>query len=190
LLVSIGRLAAQKVSLFFQTTTDGRSALETILDELGTTGVLVMLGSGNRPLEDFCSELALRRKNFVFLCGYSEMLADLLYAAGDLFLMPSTFEPCGISQMLAMRAGQPCVVHAVGGLKDTVEDTVNGYVFSGDTPMLQADDFVATVHRALQLKTADPVAWKALREHAASRRFSWAVAAESYEQELYVRADD
>jgi starch synthase len=173
-----------------QPTTHGRTALETILDDLGNNGVFVMLGSGSRALEDFFSEVALQRKNFLFLCGYSDQLADMLYAAGDLFLMPSTFEPCGISQMLAMRAGQPCVVHAVGGLKDTVEDKVNGYAFAGDTPLLQADDFVATVCRALQLKTADPAAWKALREHAATRRFSWAVAAESYERELYVRADD
>jgi starch synthase len=88
--------------------------------------------------------------------------------------------------MLAMRTGQPCVVHAVGGLRDTVEDKVNGFVFSGDTPILQADNFVAAVSRALQLKVADPSAWKALREHAAGQRFSWATAAECYEKELYV----
>ena len=189
LLVSVGRLAAQKAALFMQPATNGVSALETILDDLGTDGVFVMLGSGNRALEDFFSEIAVQRKNFLFLCGYSELLADLLYAAGDLFLMPSTFEPCGISQMLAMRAGQPCVVHAVGGLQDTVEDHVNGFVFAGDTPLLQADNFRSSVKHALQLKSADPATWKAIREHAASRRFSWALAAERYEQELYVFAN-
>jgi starch synthase len=187
--VSVGRLAAQKAALFMQPTTNGRSALETILDELGNSGVFIMLGSGNRALEDFFSEIALQRKNFLFLCGYSDVLADMLYAAGDLFLMPSTFEPCGISQMLAMRAGQPCVVHAVGGLKDTIENDVDGFEFAGDTPLLQADNFASSVKRALQLKSADPAAWKVLRERAASRRFSWSVAAERYEQELYVCAN-
>jgi len=188
-LVSVGRLAAQKAALFMQLTKNDRSALETILDELGNSGVFIMLGSGNRALEDFFSEIALQRKNFLFLCGYSDLLADMLYAAGDLFLMPSTFEPCGISQMLAMRAGQPCVVHAVGGLKDTIENDVDGFEFAGDTPLLQADNFASSVKRALQLKSADPAAWKVLREHAASRRFSWSVAAERYEQELYVCAN-
>ena len=59
--------------------------------------------------------------------------------------MPSSFEPGGISQMLAMRAGQLCVVHGVGGLKDTVTDNVNGFVFDGLTSRAQASNFVAKV---------------------------------------------
>ena len=184
-LVSIGRLAPQKTALFFQQGSAGQSALESLLDELGNKGVFIMLGSGDRALEEHCCELASRRKNFLFLCGYSDVLADTLYAAGDLFLMPSTFEPCGISQMLAMRAGQPCVVHAVGGLKDTVEDNVSGFTFAGDSPPLLADNFVASVRRALQLKSANPAAWKAIQETALNRRFSWSAAAERYEKELY-----
>lgn len=53
-------------------------------------------------------------RNFLFLQGFSEELADCLYRGGDLFLMPSSFEPCGISQMQAMRGATPCIVHHVG----------------------------------------------------------------------------
>ena len=86
-----------------------------------------MVGSGESKLQRRMAEIARAHENFLFLCGYSETFSDMLYAAGDLFLMPSSFEPCGISQMLAMRSGQPCVVHAVGGLKDTVRNGVSGF---------------------------------------------------------------
>ena len=99
--------------------------------------------------------------------------------------MPSSFEPCGISQMLAMRAGQPCVVHAVGGLKDTVENNVTGFVFDGDTPKDQAENFVSTVQAALSIKRENGVHWQEICATAAALRFSWEVAANTYNQELY-----
>lgn len=188
-LVSIGRLTAQKVSLFLQNTSTGSSALEAILDGLGNDGVFIMLGSGDQELEQRIAQIAARCDNFTLLCGYSDTLAELLYKAGDIFLMPSSFEPCGISQMLAMRDGQPCVVHAVGGLKDTVQDGETGFVFSGSTPTEQAENFVAAVSRALHTKTKDADHWIKIRAQAAAERFSWNVAAEQYEKVLYGRAD-
>ena len=99
--------------------------------------------------------------------------------------MPSSFEPCGISQMLAMRSGQPCVVHAVGGLRDTVTDGVSGFSFGGDSPGTQARNFAATVNRALALKAADRDSWNTICENAAARRFSWRAAADAYILDLY-----
>ena len=55
--------------------------------------------------------------------------------------MPSSYEPCGISQMLAMRRGQPCVAHAIGGLRDTIRDGETGFLFDGSMPDVQADAF-------------------------------------------------
>ena len=183
-LVSIGRLASQKVSLFLQETSASSSALDAILAEIGDRGVFVMLGSGDKDLEQRIAEIAARHHNFVLLCGYSDELAGLLYKAGDLFLMPSSFEPCGISQMLAMRDGQACVVHAVGGLKDTVHEGQTGFVFNGKTPTEQAENFVAAVRRALHTKNNDVDRWIKIRSQAAAERFSWNVAAEQYGKSL------
>ncbi|MFK8031854.1 MAG: glycogen synthase [Gammaproteobacteria bacterium] len=185
LLTSIGRLTAQKVALFMATTSNGKTALENILDRLGNSGVFVLLGSGDRMLEQRMAQLSQRYDNFLFLCGYSEELSDFLFKSGDLFLMPSSFEPCGISQLFAMRAGQPCVVHAVGGLKDTVVDGHTGFVFSGKSVSEQADNFVSSVDQALTMKTDHPEEWRALRLKAAAQRFGWAVSAELYEREFY-----
>jgi starch synthase len=102
-LTSIGRLVQQKVSLFLEDVAGGRSAIEQIVANLGARGVLFLLGSGEPALEQRMYDLAQRSPRLIFLRGYSETLAEPLYHAGDLFLMPSSFEPCGISQMLAMR---------------------------------------------------------------------------------------
>jgi starch synthase len=184
-LTSIGRLVRQKASLFFEPTADGRSSLDAILDNLGSQGVLIVIGSGEDWLEQKMLEVAERRSNLLFLCGYSETLAEPLYRMGDLFLMPSSFEPCGISQMLALRAAQPCVVHGVGGLKDTVAHNRSGFVFSGDTPAAQANAFVETVAQAIDTKINKNDGWQSICIRAASARFSWPKSAQQTIELLY-----
>ena len=184
-MVSIGRLVRQKVSLFLEPLADGRSALEHILDRIGTNSVVFLLGSGEAEFEQRVLKIAARYEQLLFLRGYSETLADPLYRGGDLFLMPSSFEPCGISQMLAMRAAQPCVVHGVGGLCDTVKDAKTGFVFSGDHPAEQATGFVAAVDRALAMKTGDNDRWQTLCIRAASERFDWKRSAQQTVDALY-----
>ena len=185
LLTSIGRLVSQKMQLFLEPLDDGSSALEHILRDLGRHGILMMLGSGERAYEERLEEIAAEHANFVFLRGYAEEFGNLLYHGGDLFLMPSSFEPCGISQMLAMRAGQPCVVHGVGGLHDTVESGVTGFVFAGKTRAEQAAAFVDTVGQALQLRHDHPNRWQKIRKQAASQRFDWVSSARQYIRQLY-----
>jgi len=143
-----------------------------------------MLGSGDPDFERFFAGIAARRRNFLFLNGYSDPLANLLYASGDLFLMPSSFEPCGISQMLAMRSNQPCVAHAVGGLKDTVTDG-NGFPFNGRGVSEQAQRFVSTTAAALDLRRTNPGRWKTLSAAAAAERFDWQVSATQYLDRVY-----
>jgi len=184
-LASIGRMTRQKAALFLQAGDDGRTALEGILDDLGRSGCFIMLGNGDAELEHAFARVSAERRNFLFLAGFSLAAADLLYQAGDLFLMPSSFEPCGISQMLAMRAGQPCVVHAVGGLADTIRDNANGFSFQGDTPLSQASQFRAAVRHALQLRRNDQTRWIRIREAARSARFTWEAAALQYVGEMY-----
>jgi len=182
---SIGRVVEQKMRLFRVPTRDGKSALDGILDLLGSKGLLIMVGSGDEHYEHFLNEVSARRERFVFLRGYSDALAERLYAFGDLFLMPSVFEPCGISQMLAMRSGQLCVVHGVGGLRDTVNDNVDGFVFGGAGPREQAEAFVARVGDALEMRAGSIGRWQRMQQAAAAARFSWDESAASYERVMY-----
>jgi len=185
LLLSIGRVADQKVPLFLEPVGEFGSALELILSALGPDFLFIMLGSGEKHLEDRFASIAASYDNFLYLRGYVDSLSGPLYAAADLFLMPSSFEPCGISQMLAMRAGQPCVVHAVGGLKDTVRDGVTGFVFEGGTPSEQAKDFTDAVQRAISTRSTDKKRWQDICRNAENERFSWDLAAKTYQQGLY-----
>jgi len=184
-LTSVGRLVRQKASLFFEQTSDGGSAIGQILDDLGHKGVLIVLGSGEQEFETQMLDMAKRHHNLLFLRGYSETLAEPLYRGGDLCLMPSSFEPCGISQMLAMRAMQPCVVHGVGGLLDTVVDERTGFVFDGTTTHSQADAFVAAVRRAIAVRTDAHDDWQKICIRAASARFSWRKSARATVEQLY-----
>lgn len=185
LLLSIGRVADQKVPLFLEPVKGHATALQAILDDCGPDTLFIMLGSGEKELEERFVEIARTSSNFLYLRGYVEDLPALLYASTNLFLMPSSFEPCGISQMLSMRAGQPCVVHAVGGLKDTVEDLVTGFVFDGASPEDQAENFVASVRTAISIKQDEPKRWQAICANARRQRFSWGLSADTYIERLY-----
>jgi starch synthase len=185
LLTSVSRVGEQKMLLLRQRGRDGRSGLQAILEGIGAQGGYVLLGSGDRDYERWLTAAAARHPNFIFVNGYSDDLAQALYATGDLFLMPSSFEPCGLSQMLAMRAGQPCLVHAVGGLEDTVQHGRNGFSFRGDTLETQVEGLVAATLAAVALKRGQPEAWKDMRAAAAATRFRWTDAAARYLSELY-----
>ena len=184
-LTSVGRLVAQKATLFATQTTDGISALARLAADAGDDGLIIILGSGEPEFEEAVFTAAQSAPNILFLNGYSESLADPLYELGDLFLMPSSFEPCGISQMLAMRAGQPCIVHGVGGLDDTVENEFTGFVFEGDSLASQVQAFIATVSRAQRWQRKKKRAFAAMRKAARACRFEWSTAARNTIALLY-----
>lgn len=202
LLSSVGRITDQKILLLRQLMHDGRSALEHLLDilagssadncvdksaakSLKNNGLFILLGSGDSELEKFLTDVAARHSNFLYVQGYAEPLSQELYRSGDLFLMPSSFEPCGISQMLAMRAGQPCLVHGVGGLSDTINDGVDGFSFNGKDLPEQAQQLLDRVTALLQTWREDPASWKKIAASAAQVRFSWGDAAKKYIDLLY-----
>ncbi len=186
-LTSIGRLTNQKARLLMEMLlkADGtrQSALDCLLDDLAD-GVFIMIGSGDPGYEKFFTQAMRKHDNFLFLRGFSEQLADALYGYGDLFLMPSSFEPCGISQMLAMRAGTPCIVHHVGGLRDTVQHGVNGFAFSGSTPEEQSRAMIQAVKNA-RATMQKPKQWAAIRKAALGTRFLWDAAVKQYITKLY-----
>jgi len=182
-MTSVTRVVDQKVRLM--KTPDDASPLDRILSEAGDDSVYLLAGNGDRGYEEFLHSLARKHSNFVFLNGYSHHGAELLYQSGDLFLMPSAFEPCGISQMLAMRDGQPCVVHSIGGLKDTVHDGETGFAFSGNSPEELGDGFVEATRRAIESKRNSEADFDRIRNAAFGMRFLWSDSVRLYLTSLY-----
>jgi len=182
---SVGRLTNQKVALLLQPTTGDNTVLDDLLEELNGRGVFILLGSGDAELEALCTESAAKHTNFLFINRYAQSLADLLFANGDVFFMPSSFEPCGISQMIAMRHAQPCIVHAVGGLRDTVEDKVDGFHFGGDSVAQQVANLKTCMEDVMQMREQQPDQFNAIANAAQEKRFNWSTSAQRYLSELY-----
>lgn len=185
LLTSVGRLTDQKMALLLQPAANGVTALERILDTLSGRGLFLLLGSGDVALEEQCRKIASRYSQLLFINQYSMKLANLLFSNGDLFLMPSSFEPCGISQMLAMKEGQPCLAHAVGGLRDTIEDNQDGFLFEADSITAQADALVARVEQVLLMRQKKPDGFTRIAATARKKKFNWSTSASRYHSELY-----
>ncbi|XOV86274.1 MAG: glycogen synthase [Pseudomonadota bacterium] len=183
LITSIGRLTAQKFGLL-QQELDGRPVLHHLLGAMKPDSLMLVLGTGTPDIEMFLTRTAAAFENLIFVNGFGETLADDIYRSGQLFLMPSTFEPSGLSQLLAMRAGQPCLVHAVGGLQDTVTDGKTGWTFAGDGPEQQARQLTRTFSRAYAEAQLNTNHYQRIRAAATAVRFSWNDAAREYE-ELY-----
>ena len=148
---------------------------------------LVILGTGEEQYESFLRNLQTRYPEKVAaILQFDGGLANRIYAAADLYLMPSKSEPCGLSQIIAMRYGTVPVVHATGGLKDTVQPydptTKEGRGFTFQS--YNADDFLGAIERALELYFDDSAAFDALRKHDMLQDFSWTAPAQKY-MELY-----
>jgi starch synthase len=136
----------------------------------------VILGTGDPKLEESARKLAADYPERVhFEAKYDAKLARLIYAGADMFLMPSRYEPCGLSQMIAMRYGCIPVVRAVGGLHDTVTDGETGFVFI--QPKLK--DFMAAIKRAVDTYQNEQV-WRTMQINAMSQDFSWTNSALKY----------
>ncbi len=150
---------------------------------------LLILGTGEAQFERFFRELATEYPDRVAAkITFDLGLASRIYAGGDIYLMPSKSEPCGLSQMNAMRYGTVPVVHATGGLKDTVpgadEMGKNGLGFTFQS--YNADDFYGAICRALNLYHNHPDDFRALQKTDMEQDFSWAKPAGKY-MELFRR---
>ena len=116
--------------------------------------------------------------------GYSEELAHQIYASCDAFLMPSLFEPCGLSQLMSLRYGTVPIVRETGGLKDTVipynEYTKEGTGFSFAN--YNAHEMLATIRYALSVFYQHKNDWDILIKHGMSQDFSWNASVAEYEK--------
>ena len=116
--------------------------------------------------------------------GYSEERANQIYAACDAFLMPSLFEPCGLSQLMSMRYGTLPIVRETGGLKDTVEpynefeNTGTGFSFKE----YNAHDMLHVIRYAYGIYNERPEQWKSMMKRAMEQDFSWNASAREYEK--------
>jgi starch synthase len=176
LLGAVSRLTTQK----------GIDLLLEVLPQLVAHGVqLALLGSGDAKLEAGLRALAAAHPGSIAVrLGYDEALAHRIVAGADVMLVPSRFEPCGLTQLYALRYGTLPLVRNVGGLADTVVDaderaiaagTATGFAFAAAT----ARDLLAAIQRAEQLFRA-PDVWLNLMQQAAAQDFSWGRAAVEY----------
>ena len=198
LLSIVGRIADQKYPIFLP-------ALEEIGNIPGVQ--LVILGSAH-PLDrqgqiysDTTAALAKKlKKSIFFYNGFDIPLSHLVYAASDILVMPSIYEPCGLTQMIAMRYGTVPVVRAVGGLEDTVIDETAGIHATGfkfREPVIEVDEmadipvsvslFLETTKRAINTLRTNPARWSEVILNGMVQDFSWSIAAPQY-MKLYSEA--
>ena len=159
-------------------------AIPAVGQFLQSEAQFVLLGTGEARLEDEFKRLGREFKDRASInLRFDEALARRIYAGTDLLLIPSRYEPCGLTQMLAMRYGAVPVVRRTGGLVDTVTDyTVprrsTGFVFTD----YNATDLVEALRRALAVYH-QPARWRALQVRGmrrAATHFSWAASAQHY----------
>ena len=156
---------------------------EVIHDLMEMPMQLVILGKGDRKYEEFFNWAAQQYPGRMAVrLDYNEDLSMAIYAGADLFLMPSKSEPCGLSQMIAMRYGTVPIVRETGGLKDTVQpyeawrDAGNGFTFAN----YASGDMLYVVREAVYLYKDYPDAFGRLRRRAMESDFSWARSAGEY----------
>jgi len=174
LVAMVGRLAEEKgIDL----------VAASLRDILGLDAQLVILGSGRADYEELFLRAAREGADRLAVrIGFDERLAHRIVAGADVFLMPSRFEPCGLSQMHALRYGTVPVVRAVGGLEDTVEDfdgfrSGTGFKFRPYSPSAM----MTALRRALDVRR-DERAWRELRTRGMAEDNSWGHSAELYER--------
>lgn len=166
----------------------GFDLIECIMDELCQDYVqIVVLGTGEERYENMFRHFDWKYHNKVSAnIYYSEALSHKIYAASDAFLMPSLFEPCGLSQLMSLRYGTVPIVRETGGLKDTVEpyneyeNTGTGFSFVN----YNAHEMLATVRYAERIFFDKKREWNKIIDRAMAADFSWHVSAEKY-QEMY-----
>jgi starch synthase len=155
---------------------------EALADLLGLGLRLVILGTGDQKIQDFL--IAARAKSpdrLGLKIAFDERIAHTIYAGSDLFLIPSRYEPCGLTQMYAMKYGTVPVVRATGGLIDSVEEfdpktgTGNGFKFAAPEPAPLVD---AAARAVAMFKR--PTEWRRLVANAMAADFSWTRSAAAY----------
>ncbi len=162
----------------------GLDLLLHILDELLEEDIqFVLLGTGNPYYEEALRQAAEKKpEKMAARLTFSLPLSNRIYAAADMFLMPSLFEPCGLSQLISMRYGTIPVVRETGGLVDTVlpynqyDGTGTGFSFAN----INAHELLFTTKYACEVYRETPEAWQEMVVRAMSGDYSWSRSAQKY----------
>ncbi len=189
LLKACGMKASSNVPVFGMVTRlDDQKGLDILDAGIGRLVALnlrlVILGTGTSKHHDTMKQLALRYPDRIHvILGFDSVMARLIYAGSDAFLMPSRYEPCGFGQLIAMRYGTLAVVNSTGGLADTVRDIDNhrddgnGFTFS----TYSSDALVNTVARAAKVfREHDRKRWFRTVNRAMAQDFSWKTSVKKY----------
>ena len=163
----------------------GLDLINCVLDELCQDAIqLVVLGTGEERYENMFRHYAWKYNGKVSAnIFYSDELSHKIYASCDAFLMPSLFEPCGLSQLMSLRYGTIPIVRETGGLVDTVEPynkfegTGTGFRFAN----YNAHEMMGIVRYAEQVFYDDKEAWNGIVKRAMAKDFSWKSSAEKYQ---------
>lgn len=164
----------------------GLHLVESAVDELVQSGgQLAVLGSGDPPLEQAFLRAAQRHPGQVGVkIGFDEKLAHVLMGGADLVLVPSQYEPCGLTQLYALRYGTLPLVRRVGGLADTVVDATARNLDAGSATGFVFDEFSADGLRAALRRASglygDARRWRGMQQRAMQQRFDWREAAARY----------
>ena len=179
LILSVTRVVDQKVKILLEDYED-----ETVIDKiLKKDIVFFVIGNGNLEEE---LEFINKYDNCFYFRAFNKKLADKLYSVCDLFLMPSDFEPCGISQMIAMAYGTIPIVNKIGGLNDTVTDMTNGFAYGGTNRESAKFNLITLIDKILYFYKNKEL-WRDIQNNALSTRFEWSKSADKYIN-LYDRA--
>ncbi len=174
LMVAVTRMTGQKIRQFFDET-EGKSVLRHLM---ATEANFIFLGKGDMAAQ-MSREIA-PASNIMFLCGFDDNLEKRLYAAADAMLMPSDFEPCGTSQMKAMRYGCIPVASRVGGLANTIIHEHNGLLYDGASRAEKAAGFLQKILHVIALYNEEPESLLRMQSNAMLTDFSWNEAAAAY----------
>ena len=155
-----------------------KETLDQIMQE--TNVQFVILGSGDWEYETFFKEMQDKYPGRLCACfGFIPELSRKIYAATDIFLMPSKSEPCGLSQMIALRYGAIPIIRETGGLKDSIQDSGDGKGNGFTFLTYNSGDMLNAVHRALT-GYAKKDGWEILVQRAMNCDFSWGRSANEY----------
>ena len=167
-----------------------KDLVTAIIDELlyKTDVRIIILGSGDSSYENYFSGVAERHPDkFRIELGFEPNLSRKIYAGADMLLMPSKSEPCGLSQMIALRYGTIPIVRETGGLKDSVTDCGDGKGIGFTFKTYNAHDMLDAIYRSIDLFYNDKKAWKSLMNRAMKEDNSWNHSAKLY-IEMYKEA--